>query len=278
MIKPLIAILIATLSAVLIADSAKDLVIRNPDGSIKRFTKEEFKKLPVEVQRAMGREFFRTRLGEKVIKPGSSKGMFKVICATDLIDIDALSSSVQPIRKQTRIQIEAVKSSPLPDLQAMAVLKKHSAQAGIILVDSENLPRLMLAPEEGWAVINVKALNSQLTEKETLAKRVNVEIIRAFTYVCGAATDARSGLIMQPITAVEQLDDIPNVSLQIANADRMVKQLALWGIEPLVIAYYRKACEEGWAPPPTNDVQKSIYAEVNAEKERGPSNAILIKP
>ena len=41
---------------------------------------------------------------------------------------------------------------------------------------------------------------------------------------------------------------------------------------------YHKACEEGWAPAPTNEVQKAIWEQVKADKERGPTNPIKIEP
>ena len=37
---------------------------------------------------------------------------------------------------------------------------------------------------------------------------------------------------------------------------------------------YRKACEEGWAPQPTNDVQKAIWDKVHAM----PTEPLKIKP
>ena len=41
---------------------------------------------------------------------------------------------------------------------------------------------------------------------------------------------------------------------------------------------YRQACIEGWAPAPTNDVQKAIWEKVHSEKERGPSHGLKISP
>ncbi len=35
-----------------------------------------------------------------------------------------------------------------------------------------------------------------------------------------------------------------------------------FGIEPLKVASYMRACQEGWAPAPTNDIQKAIWNEV----------------
>ena len=50
------------------------------------------------------------------------------------------------------------------------------------------------------------------------------------------------------------------------------------GFSPAVVTTYRTACREGWAPEPVNDLQRAIRAEVLAEKERGPTNPILILP
>ena len=36
------------------------------------------------------------------------------------------------------------------------------------------------------------------------------------------------------------------------------------GMTPTRIASYKKACQEGWAPAPTNDVQKAIWEKVHA--------------
>jgi len=41
---------------------------------------------------------------------------------------------------------------------------------------------------------------------------------------------------------------------------------------------YLKACQEGWAPVPTNDYQKAVWERVRSEKERGPANGLRIEP
>jgi hypothetical protein len=46
-----------------------------------------------------------------------------------------------------------------------------------------------------------------------------------------------------------------------------------FGVLPAQVSTYRKACVEGWAPPPANDVQKIIYTEVNSK----PTEPIKIK-
>ena len=35
------------------------------------------------------------------------------------------------------------------------------------------------------------------------------------------------------------------------------------GVRPAIYDTYDRACQEGWAPAPTNDVQKAIWDEVH---------------
>lgn len=54
---------------------------------------------------------------------------------------------------------------------------------------------------------------------------------------------------------------------------RTLDYLKRYGVEPYVETTYRHACQEGWAPTPTNDYQKAIW-----EKERKlPSNPLKIE-
>ena len=55
---------------------------------------------------------------------------------------------------------------------------------------------------------------------------------------------------------------------------RCQRYLLSLGVKPYRLTTYRKACEEGWANPPTNDVQKAIWDKVHAM----PTEPIKIKP
>lgn len=56
------------------------------------------------------------------------------------------------------------------------------------------------------------------------------------------------------------------------------KHLSDFGVKPRKMATYKRACQEGWAPAPTNDIQKAIWEKAKADKERGPVNPIKIPP
>ena len=54
---------------------------------------------------------------------------------------------------------------------------------------------------------------------------------------------------------------------------RQLKYLAAMNVTPKVRITYKKACEEGWAPAPTNEFQKAIWEKVHA----APKNPMKIK-
>ena len=58
----------------------------------------------------------------------------------------------------------------------------------------------------------------------------------------------------------------------------MARNLNALGFKPRRRLTYRRACQEGWAPAPTNEFQKAVWEQVKADKERGPANPITIPP
>lgn len=67
-------------------------------------------------------------------------------------------------------------------------------------------------------------------------------------------------------------------SFTLAARDEVRRLLPEAGFEPAVVATYQTACREGWAPAPTNGWQRAIWERALSEKERGPTNPILILP
>ena len=62
---------------------------------------------------------------------------------------------------------------------------------------------------------------------------------------------------------VQELD-FAQEKLPIDIQDSIKKYLSAAGVTPLRRTIYRRACQEGWAPAPTNDVQKAIWDKVHA--------------
>ena len=121
-----------------------------------------------------------------------------------------------------------------------------------------------MAPEAGWATVNVAALDDGCGA-EALAHRVRVEILRAFALVGGGAFMQRDPIVMRnDIMKPSDLDMIKEENYGIDVAYAISAGLPQRGVMPWQETTYKKACEQGWAPAPTNDVQKAIWDKVLA--------------
>ena len=73
----------------------------------------------------------------------------------------------------------------------------------------------------------------------------------------------QAGLV-KALVCVLSMDDKPVTDMQAMRAITIAAKNN--GIKPLHRAPYVAAVEQGWAPPPTNDIQKAIWDRVKAEK------------
>ena len=65
---------------------------------------------------------------------------------------------------------------------------------------------------------------------------------------------------------VYRLSDLDSITFPVISPEAMSKIMGVCtkrGIEPIVDGTYKDACEAGWAPMPTNDVQRSIWQKVH---------------
>ena len=158
--------------------------------------------------------------------------------------------------------------------------KTDVSKAALVITISDNTmaPALLVAPEVPWAGVNVGALAADDPKPEKLVKRLQKEIWRAFMYACGAANSVMQPCVMRPIFSLRDLDAYPVAMPCPDSLPRVMSTAKALGVGETSACTYKQACVEGWAPAPTNDVQRAISEQVKAEKERGPSNPIEIKP
>ena len=104
------------------------------------------------------------------------------------------------------------------------------------------------------------------------------EVWRAAALALGASTSAYKPCVLEPVTSLGDLD--ANLAMRPCPepCNKIVDVSRKLGIGQLHFASYRQACREGWAPAPTNDVQRAIWTQINSDKERGPSKPITIQP
>ena len=156
-------------------------------------------------------------------------------------------------------------------------LDAPNAPAAVRLVEADGFPgAIAVYPEAYRASVNVKALAADGAVADVVAERLRKEIVRAALFVLGSGYSP-SPCLARPVAGLEELD---NLAVPMLSPETMthLKAMPKLGIREIRFATYWQACREGWAPAPTNDIQKAIFEQVKADKERGPTNPITIQP
>lgn len=148
----------------------------------------------------------------------------------------------------------------------------------ITVVDIEGEPSLLVAPDNGWARVNVAALTSDGVSAEVLEARFKKELWRAFVILFGGGNSLNDFDVMRPIRAPKDLDACKTLVSSPECFNAVLTGAKAAGITPVRRTTYLNAVRLGWAPAPTNEFQKAIWERVRADKERGPTNPITIPP
>lgn len=204
--------------------------------------------------------------GGRVAKPGTQRGEIACVNCQKSASAAWLEESVAYFAKCSRFKVTL--SDGGFDIQKPQV----KGSLSIFVVEDENLPALLAAPDDRWALVNVARLKS---EKEPFFKaRVQKELSRAFSILCGAFASTFPQALPGAIARAEDLDKYVDPSIPMDIIARFPSYAKAFGVTPAIITSYRNACKQGWAPAPTNDVQKAIWDEMHAL----PSEPIRIKP
>ena len=223
-------------------------------------------------------EPFAAKAGGLVGKPNSSKGKIVFVNAQSEMDEANVASAISSLGEI--IAKYAVSSEKDTPDKPSALKAKHKADIAVIIVAEDDSPALLTAPEECWAVVNVRALKKNLKSDAAVEKffssRCRKEIMRAFVCAAGGMGSSFPGNIMN-IAKVEDLD-LCDEFVPFDKVGVIKQHLKNNGVTPVRYATYRIACREGWAPAPTNDVQRAIYERIKAEQSEKPTNPIKILP
>lgn len=217
---------------------------------------------PGEVQAKLY-EMHMKRTGGYVFKENSSKGKVVFFNSGNEIGAAALADALRAIERTAAVDYEIINIDSV-DLKAVSsTMAKFKAQGAIFLVKDPILPRLLVAPEDGWALVNMTALDDGSGDKKVQV-RATLEIVRGFALALGAASARQGAVVMTDVASMKDLDSIVAVMYGAETASKIKDNIQNHGIVPRVRATYRKACEEGWAASPTNDYQKAIWEEVRS--------------
>ena len=235
--------------------------------------------LTPEMRKARARMKMYQRTGGWVRRPGTGRGKCVFVNAQGKVLAGPVAQAAANVAKMVRVDVECVEGKPVtPQTASMGVLLS-GGQVAVFVVDDASLPVLLVAPESRWAMVNVAALTADNASEATVATRVTRECSRAFALLLGAGNSSvPAGCTLRPVNSLRDLDALTADCFGPEPIDRIAEHLETLGVTPYTAAIYRTACTQGWAPSPTDDVQRVIWEKARAEKERGPSNPIRILP
>jgi len=223
-----------------------------------------------------------SRTGGMIARPHSAGGKFTFVNMQGAVaekDIEEpVSTMVRVLAHDVTLEAPAAKDVGFSIPKIPDLIKAQQAKGAIFLVEDDSLPSMLVAPESGWGIINVKFLKSDAPNPVLLAQRVKREMWRAFAMVNGAANTNMGKCLLQTVLSLKDLDALQAEAFCPEPVNLILAHLDALGVKKYQHTTYANACREGWAPAPTNDVQRAIWEQVKADKERGPTNPITIEP
>lgn len=219
-----------------------------------------------QARKAYIQERMMRRSGGFVARPGTRQGEIAYVNCQSAAKKEWLDESIEYFTKEAKFNITLKEGSF--DLKNPTI----QGNVSLFIVDDPALPSLLVAPENRWTVVNVAPLKH---EKEAFFHaRVVKELARGFAMLCGAASSNYPQSLTSGITKASDLDSHIDARLPVDVIARFAPNLKPFGVTPMILATYRKACTEGWASQPTNEFQKAIWDEVH----QLPTEPIKIAP
>ena len=205
--------------------------------------------------------------GGYVVRPNSQKGVVVCVDCQQRVPQPWIDEVLMYFREETRMVFDYRRGEfafPSPRIEGNATL---------FLVDDANLPAILHAPENRWAVLNMHVVAKE-ERPAFFQARVKKQISRSMALLCGASNSQFPGALTRGIVNEEDLDKNIDYVLPVDIFKRMRSYMEPLGVTPAVLSPYDSACEEGWAPAPTNEYQKAVWDKIHEM----PTEPIKIKP
>jgi len=184
-----------------------------------------------------------------------AEGKVVVVNAQTKIPRATVEAAVADMAKATKFNFE------VRDGKVEMYKKPADATGAIVLGECADLPMSVVAAENTWGLLNVTPLISGDAAKD--AKRFKCEFVRVATFALGQSVSQYKTSALCVVSKPEDLDYIQTVGLTMDSQMLIMKTLTARGMTQTRKTSYRKACEQGWAPQPTNDYQKAIWKQVH---------------
>lgn len=217
------------------------------------------------------------QLGGFVESPQPGGKNITLLNAQKVVSGETVDAAVNELRRIMNLPLVRQDASPFsePPWDRAKNLIGNSVGAVIFLVDVTGYPSLVVAPEQCWALINVSALKVDGAAWDVVADRVEKEINRAFAMLLGASNSLMQPCVMRSVHSLKDLDAVNQSNFCPEPLEKIRLGARSLDIRPFRRGTYRSACLAGWAPPPTNDIQRAIWNKTHEL----PTNPLpLVKP
>lgn len=218
------------------------------------------------IRRAQARRIMSEKVGGFISRTGTPQGEIVYVNCQKRIPKTWIDESINYFKEETKFNISYKEGSfefPSP---------KVIGNASLFIIDDEKMPAILVAPENAWAFVNV-AIIAKEKRPVFFEMRSKKQMSRAFALLCGASNSQYPRALTRGIINEQDLDKNPDPRLPVDVLSRFRSYMEPLGVKPQALVPYRKAVEEGWAPTPTNDVQKAIWDKVRSI----PTNPMKIK-
>ncbi len=187
--------------------------------------------------------------------------ILRVVDAQDALPHGQVAAAAVSVRRLSRLPLVAEEARAPGGEEAwrtaQGLARAKGTVAAVLVVDDAELPFLVASPDGRWTILNVAALAGDAAKAPARLERL----------VWGAASLALGAGVPAPFASLAELDAAPAVPGPAAH-NALVDAARARGVGLIALATYRRACEEGWAPAPTNDVQRAIWNQVHAIPDR----------
>lgn len=209
------------------------------------------------------REAFRLKkTGGFIERKGAVKGMIAVIDTQSILTPSNLIASLDQLSESVKMyNIQIFRKDPG---DPVALKKSVGADLAVIIVANDKDPSLLVAPDDGWALVNMAKTTQDLKTPSAKAKfldsRCRKAFLRAFVGACSGLSSSYPDNIMDMASPADL--DFCKEFVPFDKFLAMDRYLQAKGLSPRVIKSYRVAYIQGWAPPPTNDIQRAVIEDV----------------
>lgn len=212
-------------------------------------------------------------VGGIVTKP--STGRLVAIVNQDVVDKSVIDKVMTSFSAQLRTPFIVIPTKPIEFADFSATAKFHKANLAIFIVQDASLPMSLVAMESRWMMINAAKVLDANVSSDVNCKRLRREMARCLKAFFSSVAQGKDSYVVSSGIDLDLISVDPIDGQALFN---IIHGLPNFGLKPERKTTYKKACQEGWAPAPTNDYQKAIWEQIKAEKEQGPTNALHIKP